>query len=34
LLTVDAGRLYRAQQAGVLQGIDSSALDSLVPSHL
>ena len=34
LLTVDAGRLYRAQQAEVLQSIDSSALDSLVPSHL
>lgn len=34
LLTVDAGRLYRAQQADVLRNIDSSELNSLVPSHL
>jgi iron(III) transport system substrate-binding protein len=34
LLTVDAGRLYRAQEAGVLQAIASDELNSLIPSHL
>lgn len=31
LLTTDAGRLHRAQQAGVLQPIKSTALESVVP---
>ncbi len=34
LLTVDAGRLYRAQQAGVLQPMTSAALSSAIPQHL
>ncbi|GAB4212531.1 MAG: Fe(3+) ABC transporter substrate-binding protein [Synechococcales cyanobacterium] len=34
LLTVDAGRLWRAEQAGLLQPIQSSALDAGVPSYL
>ena len=34
LLTVDAGRLYRAQEAGVLQAIASDELNSLIPDHL
>ena len=34
LITTDAGRLYRAQQAGVLQKADSEFLGSAIPSHL
>ncbi|HAZ79026.1 MAG TPA: Fe(3+) ABC transporter substrate-binding protein [Porticoccaceae bacterium] len=34
LLTVDAGRLYRAQQAGVLKPVDSDVLTLNIPSHL
>ena len=34
LLTVDAGRLYRAQEANVLQAIKSDELNSLIPGHL
>ena len=34
LITTDAGRLYRAQEAGVLQPIDSSFLDAEIPAHL
>ena len=34
LLTVDAGRLYRAQQAGVLQPISSKQLNNAIPQHL
>ena len=33
LMTVDAGRLYRALQAGVLQPIQSATLDALVPTQ-
>jgi len=33
LLTADAGRLYRAQQAGVLQAVRSDVLDQLVPAQ-
>ena len=34
LLTVDAGRLYRAQQADVLQPINDSLLAEMIPNHL
>jgi iron(III) transport system substrate-binding protein len=34
LLTVDAGRLYRAQEANVLQAVESDDLNRLIPSHL
>lgn len=34
LLTVDAGRLYRAQQAGVLQPMISELLNAAIPQHL
>ncbi len=34
LLTVDAGRLWRAEQAGVLQPVSSDTLQTLVPEHL
>ena len=34
LLTVDAGRLYRAQEAGVLQAVESFDLNNKIPSHL
>jgi len=34
LITTDAGRLYRAQEAGVLQSIDSPLLREVIPSHL
>ena len=34
LLTVDAGRLYRAQEASVLQALESDDLNRLIPSHL
>jgi iron(III) transport system substrate-binding protein len=33
LLTADAGRLYRAREAGVLQAVHSSLLDKLVPTQ-
>jgi iron(III) transport system substrate-binding protein len=33
LLTSDAGRLYRAQEAGVLAAVKSDRLDKLVPAH-
>ncbi len=33
-ITVDAGRLHRAKQAGVLQSIDSDVLKQAVPAHL
>ena len=34
LITVDAGRLWRAAEAGVFQSIDSPTLNSRVPEHL
>ena len=34
LLTVDAGRLFRAQQANVLKAISSASLSELVPENL
>lgn len=34
LLTVDASRLHRATDAGLLQGIDSEVLNERVPAHL
>jgi len=34
LLTSDAGNLYRAQQADLLQPVTSAALDAAVPNHL
>jgi len=34
LITVDAGRLWRAKDAGILQPINSPALDSAVPANL
>ena len=34
LITVDAGRLWRAQQRGVFQAIDSDVLDERVPKNL
>jgi iron(III) transport system substrate-binding protein len=34
LLTVDAGRLVRAKNKGLLQKINSEILDSIVPKHL
>ena len=34
LLTTDAGRLFRAQDAGVLQPINSEYLDKTIPRHL
>lgn len=34
LLTTDVGRLYRAQEAGVLQTLSSPYLESHVPAHL
>lgn len=34
LLTTDAGRLYRAQQAGVLQAVSSQELNEAIPAHL
>ena len=33
-ITTDAGRLYRAKQAGVLQTIDSKAINNIVPANL
>ncbi|MCP4490749.1 MAG: Fe(3+) ABC transporter substrate-binding protein [Gammaproteobacteria bacterium] len=34
LITTDAGRLFRAKQAGILQDIESPAIEKLVPPHL
>jgi iron(III) transport system substrate-binding protein len=34
LLTVDAGRLYRARQAGLFRQITAAQLDNRVPAHL
>ncbi len=34
LLTVDAGRLHRATEAGLLQGVSSDTLNQRVPAHL
>ncbi len=34
LITVDAGRLWRAEQAGVLQPVESEVLAERVPAHL
>jgi iron(III) transport system substrate-binding protein len=34
LITVDAGRLYRAKSQGLLQSFSSSLIDSIVPKHL
>lgn len=34
LLTVDAGRLYRAREAGVLQPLESEYLEQAIPAHL
>ncbi|MBA6411939.1 Fe(3+) ABC transporter substrate-binding protein [Parahaliea sp. F7430] len=34
LLTVDAGRLYRAKEAGVLQAVQSEYLEQAIPAHL
>lgn len=34
LITTDAGRLYRAEQAGVLQAVESDYLNKEVPAHL
>lgn len=34
LITVDAGRLYRAQELGLLQPVESEALNKNIPSHL
>ncbi|WOD08552.1 extracellular solute-binding protein [Marinomonas sp. GJ51-6] len=33
-ITVDAGRLYRAKEAGVLQPFETNTLDEVVPDHL
>jgi iron(III) transport system substrate-binding protein len=33
-ITVDAGRLYRAKQAGIFAKLDSEILDAAVPEHL
>lgn len=33
-ITVDAGRLYRAKEAGVLQAFETSNLNKVVPDHL
>ncbi|MDE0390652.1 MAG: Fe(3+) ABC transporter substrate-binding protein [Rhodospirillales bacterium] len=33
-ITVDAGRLHRAKEAGVLQTIGSETIDAAVPAHL
>jgi iron(III) transport system substrate-binding protein len=34
LITVDAGRLHRAEAAGVLASVESEVLDAKVPEHL
>ncbi len=34
LITTDAGRLYRAREAGVLQPVESASLRAAIPAHL
>ena len=34
LITVDAGRLWRAEQSGVLQPVSSELLETRIPAHL
>ncbi len=34
LITVDAGRLWRAEQAGILQPVESGILDARIPARL
>lgn len=34
LLTVDAGRLWRAQEEGILQAVSSPVLDQMIPANL
>ncbi|MFM9969998.1 MAG: Fe(3+) ABC transporter substrate-binding protein [Burkholderiales bacterium] len=34
LITVDAGRMWRAEEAGLLQGVKSKTLDARIPAHL
>ncbi|MCY3624330.1 MAG: Fe(3+) ABC transporter substrate-binding protein [Gammaproteobacteria bacterium] len=34
LITVDAGRLWRARHAGVFQAVDSTVLNDRIPAHL
>lgn len=34
LITVDAGRMWRAEEAGLLQGVKSRILESRIPAHL
>ncbi|MEM9148312.1 MAG: Fe(3+) ABC transporter substrate-binding protein [Pseudomonadota bacterium] len=34
LLTVDAGRIWRAAEAGLLSPVESTVLDSQIPAHL
>jgi iron(III) transport system substrate-binding protein len=34
LVTVDAGRLWRAEQAGLFQPVKSAVLDARIPAHL
>lgn len=34
LVTVDAGRLWRAEQAGILESVDSDVLNARVPAYL
>ena len=34
LITVDAGRLWRAHEAGVFQAVESAVLDDRIPAHL
>lgn len=33
-ITVDAGRLHRAKQAGILQVVESALIDKTIPQHL
>ena len=34
LITVDAGRMWRAEEAGLLQGVKSKLLETRIPAHL
>ena len=34
IITVDAGRLWRAQEAGLLEAVDSAALEAAIPASL
>ncbi|PWQ98995.1 Fe(3+) ABC transporter substrate-binding protein [Leucothrix arctica] len=34
LITTDAGRLYRAKEAGVIRAVESDVLDKIVPTNL